>query len=196
MILVATPLPIEKKALAHALVKPGFVIRACGHGKVQFALGVQRAIQEIRPSLVVCAGGCGALTEELSVGEVVAATFTIEHDFKSGFGSSSPRELPKFPGDAAALARLSGVRLAAIASGDEDVLDRARALEIASLTGAIAVAWEGAGGARACKIVGVPFIEVRAVVDRCNAQTPTDFTQEIHLGMGSIARVLQSLAES
>jgi adenosylhomocysteine nucleosidase len=197
MVLIVTPLPVERAALrsatASTLVRSDFEFRVGGHGKAQFALGVYRAVCELRPSLVVCAGACGALAPSLAVGNVVVASETIEHDFRVKFGAVKP---PRFAGDAAAVAKLGtvdGVHVGLIASGDEDVIDSARAAELASSTGALAVAWEGAGGARACLMAGVPFVEVRAVVDTCGPSASRDFSTHLNLAMSELARVLAAL---
>ena len=60
-----------------ALVAPG------GHGKTQFAVQAQYLIGRF-PSveLVVCAGAAGSLAPELSVGDVVVGTETVEHDYR------------------------------------------------------------------------------------------------------------------
>lgn len=105
-----------------------------GHGKAQFAAQTQYVIDQY-PSvqLVVCAGAAGSLHPDLSTGDVVVGTDTVEHDYRLLFAS---RPLPRFPGHAPSLARLraaaadiSGFRVAfgTIASGDEDVVSSERA---------------------------------------------------------------------
>ena len=60
-----------------ALVAPG------GHGKTQFAFQAQYLIDRF-PSveLVICAGAAGSLVPELSVGDVVVVSETVEHDYR------------------------------------------------------------------------------------------------------------------
>src|SRR6218665_1947884 len=48
-----------------------FAAAVGGHGKVQFALTTQFLIRELKPSLVVCAGACGALDPKLKALDVV-----------------------------------------------------------------------------------------------------------------------------
>lgn len=85
------------------------------------------------------------------------------------------------------------VYLGRIASGDEDILTESRALEIAQETYAHAVAWEGAGGARACKTLGVPFLELRGITDLCNEHTVHDFKKNLDLTFKNIAHFLESI---
>src|SRR5215470_14157638 len=73
-----------------AFVAPG------GHGKTQFAVQAQYLIGQFPSSeLVICAGAAGSLSSQLSVGDVVVGTETVEHDYRLLFAS---RPLPRFPG--------------------------------------------------------------------------------------------------
>lgn len=162
-----------------------------GHGKVRFALVSQFLARELKPSLIVCAGACGALTPDLKIGDIVVAEKTVEHDFHLKFVKRPP---PLFASDAGALERLvgiPGVHFGVIASGDEDIVERERADELRKKFGAIAVAWEGAGLARAAEFCGIPHIEIRVVTDECNSHTPKDFKKHVDAGMASIAKLLK-----
>lgn len=213
MILVLTPLAIEVRALRAHL---GAVSRservgefevtthadrvACaigGHGKVRFALSTQFLVRELKPSLVVCAGACGALTPDLRIGAIVVAEKTIEHDFNLKFVQ---RPAPAFAGDAESLARLralkpAGVHFGTIASGDEDIVDARRAAELRERTGgALAVAWEGAGLARAAEFCGVGHLEVRVVTDAADTHAAKHFKDNVETGMAAIASLILTLA--
>lgn len=194
MKLVLCPLKIEFDALKEALgAESGFHLAVGGHGKVQFALTAQHLIRELKPSLLICAGACGALAPGLRLADVIVAEQTIEHDYNLRF---IKRPLPAFAGDADSLARLRGLpnlHFGTIASGDEDVLDAVRAQEIARLTGALAVAWEGAGGAKAAAFCKVPFLELRAVTDSADQHAPQHFRENIAAGMQNIAATLRVL---
>src|SRR5215469_1589947 len=106
-----------------ALVAPG------GHGKTQFAVQAQYLIG-LFPSteLVICAGAAGSLMPELSVGDVVIGTETVEHDYRQLFATCP---LPRFPGHGPSIDALlrsaqavGGFHVAfdVVASGDEDVV--------------------------------------------------------------------------
>ncbi len=200
MILVVTPLPIERKLLAsdwpseldHVRFETG------GHGKVAFALRAQELIMARTPKLVICAGACGALSPRVQPHDVVVAEKTIEHDFKIRMVDQPP---PEFPGDPQALERLKGipfdfpVHFGPMASGDEDVVGSERAQEIARKTSALAVAWEGAGGARACKHRQIPFLEIRGVTDRADSATMEAFRENLPQAMARVSAVLRRLVE-
>lgn len=176
------------------------IVSQGGLGKAQTALVTQHVIDHWDGlSLVVCAGSAGALLDTLSVGDVVVATATIEHDFKSGFPG---RPLPAFKGDSKSLSLLESanrtpsgtfqVKFGPIASGDETVVDPGRAAQVRDATGAFAVAWEGAGAARACKFSGVPFLEVRGITDAAN-ELPEDFVANTPLAMRSVVHIIEKL---
>ena len=52
------------------------------------------------------------------------------------------------------------------------------------------VAWEGAGGARACTFSNIPFVEVRGVTDTADHNAPTDFERNLEVAMESIAALV------
>jgi len=181
----------------------GITVASGGLGKVQFAVQTQHLI-DAGPAwdLVICAGAAGALKEGLSAGDVVIGTETVEHDIRSNFGLS---RLPRFSSDAAARDAFKKASLkmssfsvfcGAIASGDENVVDTGRRKQVQKLTGALAVAWEGAGGARACQFSGIPFIEIRAVTDSANSHAIFDFILNLKKAMKNIALLITYWARS
>ncbi len=168
-----------------------------GLGKVQFAVQTQHLLDACPDwDLVICAGAAGALVDELSVGDVVVATETVEHDINNKFGEPL---LPRFGGAATAIDGLRRVllppnsfevRFGPIASGDEDVVDAERKEYLHKLTGALAVAWEGAGGARACRFSDVPFVEIRGVTDSANKSAASDFEANLETAMKNVATLI------
>jgi len=151
-----------------------------GHGKVQFALHTQFLLQQ-DPTIerVICMGCAGALAPEVGIGDVVLGKHTLEHDFLLKF---ILKPSPLFKGHAETLERLlklkndgMNLHVGTIASGDEDVLEEERAHELYRRTQALAVAWEGAGGARACAFHNVPYLEVRGVTDRADERAVEGF---------------------
>ena len=171
-----------------------------GLGKTQFAIQTQHLIDMAHWDLVICAGAAGALVNDLSKGDVVIATQSVEHDIKNKFGKPL---LPRFDGakNILELCRQSlppkagfHVHYGPIASGDEDVVERERRESIQKQTGALAVAWEGAGGARAAQFNGVPYIEIRGVTDSANGIAAFDFVINVKKAMRNVAHVILTLA--
>jgi len=169
-----------------------------GHGKTQFAVQAQYLIGQF-PSveLVICAGAAGSLAPELSIGDVVVGTETVEHDYRLLFAT---RPLPRFPGHGPsidALHRLvqgvSGFHVAfgVIASGDEDVVTSERAQVIRDQTGAACVAWEGSGAARTALFNGIGSLEIRAVTDAADKEAPQRFDTNLPIAMANLASLLR-----
>jgi adenosylhomocysteine nucleosidase len=175
-----------------ALVAPG------GHGKTQFAVQAQYLIGQFRTvELVICAGAAGSLAPELSIGDVVVGTETVEHDYRLLFNS---RPLPRFPGHGPSIDALrglahglSGFRVAfdVIASGDEDVVTSERAQAIRDQTGAACVAWEGSGAARAALFNGIGSLEIRAVTDAADKEASQRFDANLPIAMSNLAGLLR-----
>ena len=177
----------------------GVTLARGGLGKVQFAVQTQHLLDTCNDwDLVVCAGAAGALADKVSVGDVVVATTTVEHDYNNKFNE---RALPKFDGAQAAISDLKSVshstdtfsvHFGPIASGDEDVVETDRKRQIHESTGAFAVAWEGAGGAKACAFTGIPFVEIRGVTDTADHNAASDFEDNLGVAMSNLATLITS----
>jgi adenosylhomocysteine nucleosidase len=175
-----------------ALVTPG------GHGKAQFAVQAQYLIGQFPAAqLLICAGAAGSLAPELSVGDVVVGTESVEHDYRLLFAT---RPLPRFPGHGPSIDALrrsaqgiSGFHVAfdVIASGDEDVVTSQRAQSIRDQTGAVCVAWEGSGAARAALFNGIGSLEIRAVTDAADKEAPQRFDANLPVAMANLGSLLR-----
>jgi adenosylhomocysteine nucleosidase len=170
-----------------------------GHGKTQMAVHTRYLLDSVQGiEAVICAGAAGALSDGLAVGDIVIATQTIEHDYQLKFAT---RPLPAFPGDAGLLEKIRSridpagfaVHFDVVTSGDEDVIDVSRGRDLARLTGAIAVAWEGVGTARACNLTNVPHIEIRGITDTANHTAPADFETNLEVAMTNIATLVNQV---
>lgn len=172
----------------------GITLARGGLGKTQFGIQTQHLLDSDSDwDVMVCAGAAGGLSDDLTVGDVVVATATVEHDFKNNFG---PRRIPKFEGapdkidDLRRITQLNDayrVYFGTVASGDEDVIDPERRQELQNSMKALAVAWEGAGGARACAFSGVPFLEIRGITDAANHNAASHFESNLELAMNNVA---------
>jgi adenosylhomocysteine nucleosidase len=182
-----------------ATARRDLVVVPGGLGKAQFAVHTQHALEVIgaAPALVICAGTSGALDRTLGIGDVVAGTHTVEHDFKAGVPS------PEFEGHAPTLDRLRAdevlraldfaLHFGRIASGDEGIESHKRADALRAATEALVVAWEGAGGARAAGFAGAPYLELRAVSDHAGPGAIDDYRANTPLAMANIAHVIERL---
>ncbi|HEU5100397.1 MAG TPA: 5'-methylthioadenosine/S-adenosylhomocysteine nucleosidase [Roseiflexaceae bacterium] len=216
-ILFVTPLQSELDFFTHSLAERGnsssavqlgrvaglrfpaldLLVARGGHGKTQFGVQTQHLLDAIGDlEAAVCIGAAGALAGDLSVGDIVCATETVEHDYTERF-SSHP--LPRFAGDVGLLTRMRQllqpslafeVHFGIVASGDEDVIELERAAALRQATEACAVAWEGAGGARACAFSGVPFLELRGITDTADHNAPADFKTNLRIAMANTAALV------
>jgi len=186
----------------HLFAELGLLFAVGGHGKTQLAVQTQYLIERAaHVGVVICAGAAGRLAGELTLGDVVVGTSTIEHDYKVRFVE---RPLPDHRADTELLEefRLAAGRIGPefrvlfgpIASGDEDIVDPQRARELREATGALCVAWEGAGAARAARFSGPRFLEVRAITDSADRAAATDFHANLERSMPNLARLLLAWA--
>lgn len=200
MILILCPLKIELNYLLKSFEEKGLsfnknqnayvgehlTLAVGGHGKVNFAISTVKLILEYKPSLLICSGAAGGI-KNLKLLDIVAATKTVEHDYNIKF---IQKDQPSFDGDFRALNTLKGVKKVIMASGDEDIIDSKSALMIHQKTQALAVAWEGAGGAKACAFMNTPFLELRCITDLCDQNTLSDFKENLEKGMAQVAHVI------
>lgn len=167
-----------------------------GHGKTQFGIQTQYLLDHAQFDLVSCAGAAGALAPEVTVGDLIVATATVEHDYNLKFVK---RPNPQFAGDKKSIEQIKALNMAdadfnvhfgVMAGGDEDVIEIVRGKELRELHNALAVAWEGVGGARACAFSEVPYLELRGATDTANHEAPVVFDTNLKIVMRNIARLL------
>jgi adenosylhomocysteine nucleosidase len=167
-----------------------------GHGKTQYAIHTQYLLDHSQNKLLICAGAAGALSPNVAIGDVIVATSTIEHDYHEKF---SPQSKPQFFGHDHSISRIRSLRIqnanfnihfGVMASGDEDVIDIQRGTELHQLHGALAVAWEGAGGARASAFNEIPYLELRGITDIADHTAPEAFEANLRIAMHNTAQIL------
>jgi adenosylhomocysteine nucleosidase len=215
-ILIITPLQEEYTDLYHSLSDLGLnsqterigkldthcfpeinvTLARGGHGKTQFGNQTQHLLDHAQFDLVICAGAAGALAPEVKVGDVIIATSTLEHDYNNKF---SNRPKPRFTGDTRSIERIKALNLSdagfkvhfgIMAGGDEDVIDIQRGAELRELWDALAVAWEGVGGARASAFSDIPYLEIRGATDTADHEAPVVFYVNLKIVMKNIAFLL------
>ncbi len=174
-----------------------------GHGKTQFGIQTQHLLDLLQDiSLVICAGAAGGIAHHINIGDIVIATSTIEHDYNLKFAK---RPLPDFAGSPLHIEKIKSlptlsingfkIHFGKVASGDEDIIERSRAEELHNLTDALAVAWEGAGGARATRFMGIPYLEIRGLTDVADNDAPIVFDENLKIIMPRIASLVAILQE-
>ncbi len=172
------------------------IVALGGLGKTQFGIQTQFYIDNIKNvARVFCMGAAGNLSEKTRVGDIVIGEKTIEHDIKR----ASRELIPEFIPDVGLIEIIKKINVKEkgyslffgnIASGDEDIVNDESRSRVINKTNAIAVAWEGAGGARASSLNGLPYVEIRGISDDANETTGKDFRANITKVMGNLADVV------
>jgi len=184
------------KLAVHCFPELDLTLAVGGHGKTQFGIQTQHLLDHAKFDLIICAGAAGALAPEVRVGDVIIATSTLEHDYNNKF---SERPKPRFAGDAKSIKQIKAldvsdanfkVHYGIMAGGDEDVIEVTRGAELRELHDALAVAWEGVGGARACAFSEVPYLEIRGATDTADHEAPLVFYINLKIVMKNIAYLL------
>jgi adenosylhomocysteine nucleosidase len=152
--------------------------------------------RELEPLLGALASA-GCRPKGLTLGRLDCHCF--EHDYKNRFvlrpsprHDADPALLDEFRLAARHVGGESRVIFGTIASGDEDVIDPARARDLQAETGAVCVAWEGAGAARAARFSGFRFLELRAITDGADHAAAADFQANLARSMPNLGHLLLS----
>lgn len=150
------------------------LLRKCGMGKVNAAIGAVEFIAGEAPDCIVSTGVAGGLSPELKPMDVVVAEEVVYHDAWYGEGNEfgQVQGLPaRFRTDGtlqeAARAAADGTfHFGLVASGDWFVSDNAEAYAIRKhFPEALAVDMESGALAQACCLRGVPFLSIRLISD-------------------------------
>lgn len=180
----------ENKQIAGVAFSQGFVrgkpvvIAQCGVGKVTAAICAQAMIDHYGVSHLINTGVAGGLYRELSVGDLVVATNTIEHDFDCtklgdakgyvfiGEDNTKPTRIPadpemgkRFSQAAETILTENKFFMGTIVSGDIFVDDSTLKKELVESYDAYAAEMEGAAIARVAYANEVPFVVVRSISD-------------------------------
>ena len=151
------------------------VLRQCGIGKVNAAVGTAELIRTYRPDCVISTGVAGGIDTCLNVMDVVVSTALVHHDFDLtswGLGKGEIQDMPRFfyAGEqlvAAARALNSPIiHTGLIATGDQFITNREELNVIKEkYPEGMAVDMESAAIAQVCHLWGVPFLSFRIISD-------------------------------
>ena len=165
--------------------KPSSVILSQGGlGKVQFAVTTQHLLgQSGRPQPGCLCGSSGfanqvcargrrnsryshrraRLQPKLALGETATQSSMVRLDIVAALGRGAH--------SGAGQSSFRGTALAGLPVATRVLWTRFRARQLHASTDALAVAWEGAGGARAAAFSQVPYVEVRGISDMADHDT-------------------------
>ena len=155
------------------------LVRKCGIGKVNAALGAQQMINEYHPDCIISSGCAGGNGDDIHVQDVVVSTELCYHDVYCGTAIDNTTQygqvqgLPaRYQADAELLSKASAlncgvaVHQGLIVTGDWFVDSKEKMRSIIDLfPEAKAVDMESAAIAQTCYINKVPFISFRVISD-------------------------------
>lgn len=155
------------------------VLRQCGIGKVNAAVGTAELIRSFSPDAVVSTGVAGGIDVSLGVMDVVVSSSIVYHDVWCGMGCEygQVQGMPAvFPAaedlwkSAVALNdspdNTTRIHAGLICTGDQFITNRNELDKIKSnFPSGLAVDMESAAIAQTCHIYGVPFVSFRIISD-------------------------------
>ena len=174
--------------------KEDVVAAECGVGKVNAAISTRMMIDIFKVKRVINSGVAGALSKEVSVGDIVIATSAVQHDYDTtALGEprgmitlSEGKGIINFPADeelshklyeASKLLPDTKVFRGIVATGDEFVHAPERRLSIGEQFSALACEMEGGAIAHVCYRARVPFAILRSVSDDLSNNTSMSFDE-------------------
>lgn len=169
------------------------VIVVCGVGKVNAAMCTLALIDKFSPDAIINSGVAGAVSPVVSIGDIVVATKSVEHDMnstalgdKQGEVSFPDGKVMFFDCDKKVSNTLTEVckeipdtKVASgiIASGDIFISDLKKRLRINDRFGALACEMEGAAVGHVCYCCKVPYGIIRAISDDLHENEGMDFVK-------------------
>lgn len=153
----------------------------CGIGKVNAAMSTQVMIDRFSPELIINSGIAGALTKDISIGDIVIANDCVQHDMDGTEMGDPPGQIwypdekrIDIPADrlladllekACAVLENTKIVRGRVATGDAFLAKRHRRQKVADMFGAIACEMEGGAVGQVCYRNGVPFGVIRCISD-------------------------------
>ena len=155
------------------------VLRQCGIGKVNAAIGTAELIRSFAPDAMVSTGVAGGIDSSLGVMDVVVSSSIVYHDVWCGMGceygqvQGMPAVFPaaeelwqKAVALNASPVNNTHIHAGLICTGDQFITNRDELDKIKSnFPAGLAVDMESAAIAQTCHIYGVPFVSFRIISD-------------------------------
>ncbi len=150
------------------------IVKQCGMGKVNAAVGCTEMIREYKPDIIISMGCAGGHGEGIHIGDVVVSMETAYHDVYCGNTSvyGQMQGMPsRFVSDSTLLNKAllldAKVIPGLIVTGDWFVDSKEKMKEIVGhFPDAKAVDMESAAIAQTCYLMHVPFISFRIISDK------------------------------
>lgn len=166
------------------------VVAVSGIGKVFAAVCTQTMILKFAPDFIINTGVAGAVSSEISIGDIVIAKKLVQHDVDTSalgdpVGMISGINTIYFPCDekiSEALFKCAGLFedrkcvFGTVASGDQFICNKEDKKRISNLFSATACEMEGASIAHVCYINKTPFCVMRVISDGGDEAASFDYS--------------------
>ena len=188
------------------------VVAECGIGKVNAAMCAQIMIDRFSPSAIINSGIAGALSKELTVGDIVIAKDVVQHDMdatelgdplgqiqfndEKRIDIPCDEELSEKLRNACAVLENTRALQGRIATGDVFVSAKEKRLAVGSTFNADACEMEGGAVGQVCYRNEVPFAILRSISDSIDENTAMDFMQFRELAADNSIRVIAEFFDS
>lgn len=169
------------------------VVTVCGVGKVNAAVCAVVLIEKFKPDIIINSGVAGSLSPLVSIGDIVVAEKSVEHDMnltalgdRQGEVSFPDGKVMYFNCNERVVQTLfkvcsqipsTRVEKGVIASGDIFVSDRRQRVKLNREFGALACEMEGAAIGHVCFSFGTPYGIIRAISDDLDENKGMDFVK-------------------
>ena len=169
----------------------GVVLVKSGIGKVNAAICAQVLVDHFAVDYIINVGVAGAISKELSIGDVVISSDAVQHDMDTSVFGDPVGVIPRMNESAfkadpvlVKLAWEAGsnlltdhkVFIGRIASGDQFISTKEQKNKIRSNVNPFCAEMEGAAVAHACYLNKIPFVIIRSISD--NAEAEADISYE------------------
>ncbi len=155
------------------------ILRQCGIGKVNAAIGTAELIRSFAPDAIVSTGVAGGIDTSLAVMDVVVSSSIVYHDVWCGMGCEygQVQGLPAVFSASEKLYKvaeslnddsenITRIHAGLICTGDQFITSREELDKIKSnFPAGLAVDMESAAIAQTCYIYAVPFVSFRIISD-------------------------------
>ena len=182
------------------------ILSTTGVGKVSAAMTTQYLIDRFQPSTILFTGLAGALNPTYEIGDIILADRCIQYDIDAselGFpaGTIPYTEYHTFTPDAALLKLAQQIKTdqtlntGTILTGDQFMTHdkRAHFQNLFDHFQGDAIEMEGAALAHVCTHNQTPFLLIRTISDKANADAPIDFTAFLQTASQTSFQLIQNL---
>jgi 5'-methylthioadenosine/S-adenosylhomocysteine nucleosidase len=181
-------------------------VEAVGVGKVMSAMTTQRLIDQLQPDFVLMVGVAGALNPALSIGDIVLAERTIQHDLdttalgipRGTVPFTSWRWLEADPEWLQKARDLLQCHCGIILTGDQ-FMSRSAQQQNAYLRAELhgdAVDMESAAVAQVCACNSIPHLVIRMISDTADGSAKVDFWRFMPQAGKRLAEIVVDLIQA